>query len=203
MSAYDPERDLYILRAMAQSFATYLIEDELFWPISGRLRGGMPRLTIGGYLLREHRLTALRDSLTPAQQATLDDTLAIFHTARAEWTHHFFRKLEREWEMRLHLLGEFVRDCDQNNQHNCFENWPPEAENRTIAHHLLATWREHTPALREAEAALLRVDAGLRRYLSAGDSGEFLWPSGLEEAYPRREFWWLWVVPPEDTDEGY
>ncbi len=198
MSAYDPERDLLILRAMAEAFDAYLIEDELFWPISGRIRGGMPRLTIGGYLLRTHRLTALRRSLTAAQQATLDDVLAVFEAGRAAWTVHFYGKLEREWDMRLRLLGEFLRDCDQNNQLNCFENWPPEAENRTIAHHLLAAWRDHTPALSKPNADLRRVDTGLRRYLAAGESGAFLWPAGLEAAYPRQEFWWLWVVPAED-----
>ena len=202
MSTYDAERDLRILQAMAEAFEPYLIEEELFWPISGRVRGGMPRLTIGGYLLRQHRLSALRASLSPEQQIALDEATGQVETARAAWNRHFFTKLEREWDMRLHLLGEFLRDCERNNQSSCFENWPPEAENRTILHYLLSTWHENTASLSSAEAALQRVDGGLRRYLLAGETGEFLWPAGLEPVYPRAQFWWLWVVPPQD-EPGY
>lgn len=198
MSQYDPERDLRILTAMAGELEPYLIEDELFWPISGPVRGGMPRLTVGGFLLRVHRLAALRHSLNDQQQATFDRAQDQFRAARTNWAVHFTGKIEREWQMRVHLLDEFLRDCEHNGTQNCFENWPPQAEHRTILHHLFAAWQDRTPTLPEQTRELYRVDGGLRRCLSQGDAGEFLWRAGLEPVYPRDTFWWLWVVPPED-----
>ncbi len=195
---YDPERDLRILAAMAGQVRQYLIEDELFWPLPGRVSGGMPRLTIGGFLVRSHRLAALRGQLSARQQATLDETLADWRAARTEWTCHYYAKVERDWQMRLNLLQGFLADCEQSGNRNCFENWPPMAEHRTAAHHLLTEWRERTSDLREQEAALHRVDTGLRTYLAQGENGQFLWLSALEDAYPRETFWWLWTVPPED-----
>lgn len=200
MSHYDPERDLRILSAMADQLEPYLIEDELFWPISGSVRGGMPRLTVGGFLLREHRLTTLRHTLSAQQQTTLDSTLAQYQTARAKWAVHFSGKIEREWQMRTHLLDEFVRDCEQDGNQNCFENWPPQAKHRTILHHLLLVWQNRTPELPEQTRDLNRVDTGLRRCLLQDDEGAFLWGSGLEQVYPRATFWWLWVVPRENDD---
>ena len=54
-------RDLSILVAMAAEMETYLNSDVLFWHMS---TSHMPALTLGGYLMRQHRLLALRDLLT-------------------------------------------------------------------------------------------------------------------------------------------
>ena len=43
-------QDAAALGAMASQMAEYLDSDILFWPAP---RGGMPMLTLGGYLLRE------------------------------------------------------------------------------------------------------------------------------------------------------
>jgi hypothetical protein len=185
---------------MAGQVRQYLIENELLWPLPGRVSGGMPRLTVGGFLLRRHRLAALRDQLSDRQQATLDEALATWQAARAEWTLHYYGKIERSWLMRLNLLQGFLVDCEQAGGQNCFDNWPSMAEHRTIVHHLLAEWRDHTSSLRELEVALKRVDSGLRSHLSQGEDGQFLWLPALQPVYPRDPFWWLWVVPAgEDT----
>ncbi|MFN2103477.1 MAG: hypothetical protein ACK2UJ_01295, partial [Candidatus Promineifilaceae bacterium] len=36
------------------------------------------------------------------------------------------------------------------------------------------------------------LDGRLRLYW---DSGEFVWPDGLQKAYPRSEYWWLYGTP--------
>ncbi|GAB4574991.1 MAG: hypothetical protein Kow0077_24290 [Anaerolineae bacterium] len=198
---YDISRDLYILQAMVEPFEAYLISNELFWPLYGNLREGMPRLTIGGYLLRRHRLTALRDLMDADQQSALDAALATLEGIKAEWTLHYFQKLEQDWHMRLHLLQEFLRDCQEIHRGDCFESWPPHAEHRTVAHHLLAEWQDHTSDLKTQKAELHRIDNGLRQHLLSGETGHFLWSAALQPAYPRETFWWLWVVPSEDNEE--
>ncbi len=202
MATYDPEHDLVILTAMADQITPYLVEGELFWPLPGRLRGGMPHLTIGGFLLRRHRLTAMRARLDDRQQARLDDALAAFDAARSEWRIHYLNKINREWEMRANLLQQFLTDCETLDSANCFENWPTTARHRTILYHLQEALQEQGAGPTESQLAeLTRLDGGLRRYLSQGEAGQFLWGADLAAIYPRDPYWWLWVVPPEDTPE--
>ena len=53
-------QDVTTLGAMAGQMADYLDSEILFWPLG---RGDMPMLTLGGYLLREHRLPTLPQPL--------------------------------------------------------------------------------------------------------------------------------------------
>lgn len=197
----DLQRDLRILTAMAAEMRTYLLEDELLWPISGRVRGGMPRLTIGGFLLRQYRLTALRSDLSPAQQDRLDKALAKWQAARAEWSVHYGQKMGREWEMRVNLLDQFLADCENDDLKNCLDHWPTQAKHRTILYHLQQAAAAHATLTDEQTKALARVDRGLRRYLLSGEGGAFLWDAALEPLYPRETAWWLWVTPYDDRDE--
>ena len=59
------DHDVHVLSAMAEEMENYLDSDVLFWHMSKR---GMPALTLGGYLMRQHRLLALYDQLNKEQQ---------------------------------------------------------------------------------------------------------------------------------------
>ena len=199
MPSYDLERDLIILEAFASQIEQYLREDELFWPVFGRVRGGMPRLTIGGFLLRQHRLVALREALSDSQQHLLSEIQTTFDTVRAEWSMHYDAKLAREWEMRANLLRNYLRDCDEaeaegSNRH-CGEYWPIAAEHRTMLQHLTDEAERRHTLTRTQHDALSHIDRGLRHYLVFDVQNAFLWPPELEPAYPRDPYWWLWVVP--------
>ena len=200
MPPFDSERDLQILEGMADQVRTYLIEDELFWPIPGRLRGGMPRLTLGGYLLRRHRLTALRGSLSADQQARLDAALAVFDAALSEWSVHATRKMLREWDVRINLLTQFLKDCEREDASSCLDGWPNQAKVRTIVHHLAGALEAAGALETSHKADVRRIDNGLRRFLLSGDDQQFLWSPDLAPVYPRDAYWWLWVVP-QGTDE--
>ena len=52
-------KDLNILTAMAAEMDDYLINDTLF----RQIKAGMPKLTLGGYFLREHRLIDLSETM--------------------------------------------------------------------------------------------------------------------------------------------
>lgn len=211
MSRYDPRRDLRILKAMTGQVERYLIEEELFWPISGRVQGGMPRLTIGGLLFRRHRLLALRGMLTARQATTLDEALATFDAARSEWAIHYNQKIAREWDFRVQLVQAYLQDCEASGERartaaraaarECFDYWPSQAEQRTILQHLRDEAAARATLTDAQQDTLRRLDGGLRRYLLSGESGAFLWASELAPIYPRQTYWWLWVMPYEDLDE--
>lgn len=201
MPLYDAGRDLRILQAMVDQIEPYLIADDLFWPLTGQVAGGMPRLTVGGLLLRQHRLQVFRPTLTPDQQAHLDDALATILAQESAWRLHYHQKIQRDWDMRWHLLDEFLHDCDEANAGDCFDNWPSQARQRTILH-LLTEEADAQGILTDEQARTLHsLDANLRRYLLPDDSGQFLWSESLARAYPRDPFWWLWVVPYEAAAE--
>ncbi len=197
MLPYNAERDIYILTAMADQFEKYLIEDEMFWPLAGRIRGGMPRMTLGGYLLRKERLEAIRPALMPDQQATLDELLAASHIVIREWSIHYNTKLDREWDMRINLIENFLEDVNDVETHNNIEHWPNQARQRTVVHLLLKEARQQDSRSSDKVAALARIDRGLKRYLRTGETGHFLWAPELERAFPQETYWWLWVLPQE------
>ena len=62
------KRDLEIMEAMSSEMDEYLRSQTLFWPM---MKGNLPRLTIGGYLVREDRLVKLDKLLDESQQIRL------------------------------------------------------------------------------------------------------------------------------------
>lgn len=197
MPSYNAERDLRILAAMAEQVRTYLLEDALFWPISGSVRGGMPRLTIGGLLLRKNRLTALRHLLSAKQETRIDEAVAAFEEARDEWAMRYDARIVREWDMRMGLLQAFLGDCldSESNKRDCGDYWPSQAEQRTMLHHLQDESESRKTFSDRQRTALAHIDRGLRQFLIFDEQNAFLWAGELADVYPRDPYWWLWVIP--------
>lgn len=175
-------------RMMAAQLDTYLYQDELY----GALAPNRPRLTVGGLLLRLHRLGALRDRLTPSQAADFESALDDLAEARENWAIHYNQKIAREVKARQTSMTWYLENCDEK-QGDITGAYPIEAEKRTILHHLFN--EEHELAeLRERQAEL---DAWLRRHVVETD---FIWPETVQPAYPPAPFWWLYRWPKkEDT----
>ena len=74
--------DLAILLEMAGQMEDYLRSETLFWPMQ---YSDMPKLTLGGFWLRQHRLTALHTLLTAEQLAQLSTAIKQFETAVSDW----------------------------------------------------------------------------------------------------------------------
>ena len=81
---YDPEPDLRALEAMASNLTPYLYEKELY----GMLAQNLPRLTVGGLLLRLYRLRGVEPELSEGQQRRLHDAALNFEQLRSEWMVH-------------------------------------------------------------------------------------------------------------------
>ncbi|MCP4421628.1 MAG: hypothetical protein GY805_33870, partial [Chloroflexi bacterium] len=74
--------DLTILQEMAGQMGEYLKSETLFWPLGYRK---MPMLTLGGFWLRQHRLTSLPGLLTAVQQTELASAIDLYETAVSDW----------------------------------------------------------------------------------------------------------------------
>ncbi|MCA9872436.1 MAG: hypothetical protein KC441_02245 [Anaerolineales bacterium] len=182
------ERDLEILSAMAAGMDDYLKSDILF----GRMpESGMPMLTLGGYLMRQHRLLALIFLLSDAERQQLDETVRQFNQALVEKVVRFETKAQHELEARLRQMEEYLRDL--RNKKSGSLNYDTAVEPRVMISALLhklqmAPYKfdEHTVE----RVALL--DKNLRQRWTPGD---FIWPEAWQPAYPPDEYWWLYGRP--------
>lgn len=192
---YNIDRDLSEAQAFADHLVPYVYENELYGSIGGMFgSGSMPRLTVGGLLLRLRQLHALEDQLTPEQKTRLAAADAKTESARREWMVHYDGKLAQEAISRLKMIQRFFDDC-ADDPRTCAANYPLEAMRRTIVQVIADTLAEPNP---EIDKLMSRVDMQLRRFTQPSD---FIWASALQPAYPPDAYWWLYAKPPKNISK--
>lgn len=187
--AFDLDRDVEILSAMASSMTPYLYEDEMY----GHLSGALPKLTIGGLLLRLYRLSKLDHHLNAEQQAQVQDAHINFEAECSKWAVHYENKLQRELHARMDALDRFLKECADDMQ-SCANGYPTQAEKRTMIYHLMQESAEQDVLPPETEMRLHQLDERLRRVFR---EGEFITDERLKTVYPEDMFWWLYGYIPE------
>jgi hypothetical protein len=181
--------DLEILEAMTSEMDEYLMSDVLFWPMA---KGSMPRLTLGGYLMREHRLQELNDQLSPQEKERLAEVRDRFDQTLQEKVVRFEQRAHQELHARLRQWGEYLRDLKGDAAANA-GYYPSAVETRAMLAALVE--RLQTPPYRLEERAqehLSTLDQNLRRRWRPGD---FVWPTSWQSAYPQARYWWLYGHP--------
>ena len=184
--------DLAVVEAMVAEMEPYLKSDLLYWRLSPAvaLRPAVPLLTIGGVLLRTHRLGGQSDRLTPTQRNRLSAASDAFRVVTERWAAHTEKRMRRELDARLNSWQWFVDDCCERKQ-SCVAYYATEAELRTLLDLLIeaaAGFGNVAPQQRR----LVLLDSQFRRWLRPGD---FVWAALLEPVYPRNRFWWLYGRP--------
>jgi hypothetical protein len=184
--------DLAVVEAMVVEMEPYLKSNLLYWRLSPAvtLRPAAPLLTIGGVLLRTHRLAGQSDRLTPNQRSRMSAAADAFRTVTEEWAAHTEKRMRRELEARLKSWQWFVDDCREQKQ-SCVAYYATESELRTLLDLLIdAAAGFGNVAPQQGRLGLL--DSQFRRWFQPGD---FVWDAALEPAYPRDRFWWLYGRP--------
>ncbi|MBK8986994.1 MAG: hypothetical protein IPM39_13105 [Chloroflexi bacterium] len=189
LTAHDKlEKDLDILEAMADGMADYLKSDILF----GKLAfGDMPMLTLGGYLMRQHRLFNLSHLLTSPDAARLETAVFQFNQALVEKIVRLEAKANKELDARLRQVDEYLRDLQ--NKKAAGMNYATAVEPRAMIAALIH--KLEMPPYHLDERIPQRVDLldrNLRRRWSPGD---FVWAEEWQPAYPLDEYWWLYGRP--------
>lgn len=182
--AYDLDRDVRVLSAMASNLTPYLYENETY----GYLSGDLPKLTLGGLLMRLYRLTRLESYLDSDQQDIVQNARLNFEAERSEWAVHYDSKIQNELRVRLDALDLFLSECGDDPQ-DCAAGYPSQAEKRLMIEHLRLEAEEHDVSTDDLRARLKQVDSKLQRLLN---EGEFITDNRLKEVYPRPQFWWMY-----------
>jgi hypothetical protein len=188
---YTIETDLRELEAMASHLTPYLYHDDLYGMISNNL----PRLTVGGLLLRLHRLEGLHDQLSEAQRQRIAAARTQFEQRRQEWAAHYDGKVQKEIEARLRSFGAFLDETDDS-PGGARSNYPAEATRRTIIEHLKDEAQERNLWNEEFAADLQRVDRRLQAIMDSSKE-QFVWSDMLKPGYPKERYWWLYALPQE------
>lgn len=186
---YELSRDLSILVAMAAEIEPYLDSDVLFWHMS---TSRMPALTLGGYLMRQHRLLALQDLLSDQQISELDAAVLQYNNALVEKIVRFEQKAHRELGARLRQWSEYLKDVDRGTASST-SNYSTAVEARAM----IAAVQEQlqlAPFTLEEHISqqIALIDNQLGRFW---EKGEFVWPDKWQPAYPEMEYWWLYGKP--------
>lgn len=175
---YDLDRDIRTVEAMAAGLTPYVYESELY----GVMPGDLPALTIGGLLMRLHRLLAISDLLSPQQRAALAAAREQLDHVRKEWAVAYEGKVLQELRARLRALDQFANECAENPR-GCVDNYPSSIEKRVIVEALKDEATASNTLTPDLRIAITNIDEKLRRYVKPG--GNFIWDSRLEAAYPR------------------
>lgn len=182
-------QDVTILTTMAAEMERYLDSDILFWPLSSPR---MPRLTLGGYLMRQQRLLILKRLLTTDKQNEVDTAVFQFNQALVNRIVRFEQKGQHEIEARLRQWGAYLNDLERGTV-------------VTQGHYATAVEPRVMIAALMDELALApyQLEPGTDRQVTVADTqfrrqwvpGEFIWPAGWQPAYPAEEFWYLYGLP--------
>lgn len=181
-------RDLTILAAMAEGMDGYLRSETLFGKMAG---GGMPMLTIGGYLLRQHRLYALRHWLAPEEQMRLEEAMRTFNLALVEKVVRFEEKGHQELAARIRQMEEYLRDLE--NKQAAGINYATAVEPRAMITALID--KLEMPPYRLNSRVKQQVDLLDKNLRRRWRSGDFVWTAGWQPAYPPEVYWWLYGQP--------
>lgn len=182
-------QDLEILEAMAAEMDSYLKSDVLFWPMAN---GNMPRLTLGGYLMRQHRLLALENLLAEGEKARLETAVAQFNDALVEMIVRLEQRAHQELEARLRQWAEYLKDLARESASSS-AYYATAVETRAMISALVNKLK--LPPYQLNERILQQItmfDGNLRRRWHSGD---FVWPVEWQSAYPQGIYWWLYGTP--------
>jgi hypothetical protein len=183
---YDLNRDVHTAQAMAARLDPFVYEDETY----GFMPDDFPNLTIGGLLMRLHRLSLLDDLLSDEQRETLDTAQQQVDDIKREWLVAYTHKTTHELVLRVNEWNQCLNECRQNKD-ECREMYPSVVEKRVMAQILANEARALNALTPEMEKRLNGIDSQLQVFFKPGS---FIWDQRLQRAYPQDRYGFLYVT---------
>jgi hypothetical protein len=187
-----PENDLRFLAAGVDQLESYLLSNEIYWPIGARAPSvdpPFPPLTLGNLLLARGRLRA--STTSPAQGAELNSLERQLEAIRQKWRTAWENKASAEFSARLTLwrnyMAEYRLSPGENHDRYAYE------VSRRVLLALLSDEAQEIPAAEKE--LLLSLDAMLKGVFKAGP---FVWDENLQPCFPEAAYWYLYGKLAED-----
>lgn len=180
--------DLAVIRTMAEQLKSYIYRDSLF----GYMPSEMPRLTLGGYLMRQHRLRALSDQLDEDDYQQLQETIEQFKAIADTNVVHVEDKANQELQARLRQWDAYLTDVARNPDEHIFE-YTSAVQTRIIIEELMKFLS--IPPYKLDPASLKWVKSLDEKLQAMWQKDKFIWKSVWQDAYPEEVYWWLYGRP--------
>jgi hypothetical protein len=182
-------QDLTILEAIVEDLPAYLASDATHWSMSG---DNMPKLTIGGCLMRQERLQKLRPQIAFADQARLDKSMDDFNASLENQIVRFEKRAHDELHARLREWTTYLRDATSKKA-KAREHYANIVDTRIVISALMNKLSQSPYQLNERLAQdVAQMDARLK---GQWQTNEFVLDKVWEEAYDPVEYWWLYGCP--------
>lgn len=181
--------DLLILEEMASNMEDYLDSDVVDWTIP---RVNMPKLTIGGYLMRQQRLMFLEEKLAPEDKIRMRAAVETFDTALVERVVRFETRAHQELQRRIGEWMGHMRDLGSRmlSEVNFYAGI---VDTRVVISSLIEQLQLRPFQL---EAGVVeRIDALDKNLRARVNDHPFIWDPMWKPAYPREKYWWLYSCP--------
>jgi hypothetical protein len=176
-------KDLRIAEQIAADMTDYLGREEIFLQV---VSDDELQPTIGGFLVRQHRLLALADTLLDsAERLRLQAASQKFEAAAAAHPGRFEAKARQELEVRVQQWNKALQDLLEDEAPS-MAYYRSDVRFRAIIAALSRRLASISPAVAQKIEAL---DNLLRQHWQ---NGEFIWPPEWKPAYPAPTYWWLY-----------
>lgn len=181
--------DLLILEEMAANMGFYLDSNAVDWTIP---RVNMPKLTIGGYLMRQHRLEILASLLKPQDTARLRASIEIFDGSLLERIVRFETRAHQELHNRISEWMGHMRELGSR-MTSGVNYYSGIVDTRVVITSLIE--RLQTQPFKLESGIVDKVDALDKNLRARIDDHPFIWEPIWITAYPRDKYWWLYGRP--------
>jgi len=183
---YHLNHDVDTVQVMASRLVPFIYEHAIF----GYTPDDLPKLTMGGLLMRLHRLMLLVNLLSDNQRERLATAQQQVDSVKQEWLVAYANKTTDELIIRINAWNRFLNECSHN-QDECREIYSSMVEKRVIAQVLVNEARELNVLTPEIAERLNEIDSQLHSYFKAGS---FIWDQRLQQVYPHDEYGFLYVT---------
>lgn len=184
---YNFDRDLYELTTMASSLEKYIQDDDVFHNPQGMF-SSMPPMTLGTFIMRLRRLSALQSELDVASRTQLSHAVQEFEKVQRDWQEHYKQKLEQELRVRLDSIQTFFGELSDDPE-KAVDDYYPELLARTVIEELLIQASDDMSVDANLLDEIHNID---EQWDSISHDSYFHWDERLRPAYPQDNFWWLY-----------
>lgn len=182
-------QDLNILEAMVAGLSAYLASDATHWAMGG---DNMPKLTIGGCLMRQERMQLLRNQMSFSDQARLDKSIDEFNSSLENQVVRFEGRAHDELYARLREWTTYLRDATSKM-----------ATEQAHYANIVDTRIVITALVNKLSQPPYQLNARLAQDVTQMDTrlkgqwqeNEFVLDAVWEKAYEPVEYWWLYGCP--------
>ena len=183
------KKDLDILKAMVEELTNYLSSEVLYWPM---FKANYPKMTLGGYLMRQRRLQRLSYLLSDSKQVELKHIANQFNEMTFDKNALLMKKGTEELRTRVNQWKEHLQ-----------EYWDSEIIEKQYFATDVEVRTMITDLIFELEIDLSQVDKDLLFQIDSLDDelrtnwqgGDFIWPDEWVPAYGKGDYWWLYGTP--------